>query len=69
MFAEIERENTILVYPEIVPQKSNPSKSKREAYLIARAMLHLRNHFTQSELAVIFHRSKKFIYMKLKELR
>ena len=55
-----------IIYPEVIP---SPKKRPKEKYLISKAILHLRRHFTASELALIFRRSKKYIYKKLKELR
>lgn len=66
---EIERQRSIVVYPETIPHKKIATTKQRRAYLMSRALLHLRKNFTQAELAIIFHKSNKFIYLKLKELR
>jgi hypothetical protein len=54
-----------IVYPEVI---SKPKTKPNEGYLFSKALLHLRKHFTPKELALIFRRSKKFIYKKLNEL-
>jgi hypothetical protein len=53
------------------PQVTRPKKTiitKQERYLISRALLHLRDHFTVKEIANLMNKSKNFIYKKLKEL-
>ena len=55
-----------IVYPEVIPRAK---KKVNERYLISKALLHLRKHFTIKELALIFRRSKKYIRNKIKDLR
>ena len=55
-----------IIYPEVI---SAPKKKSNKNYLISKALLHLRKHFTNKELARLLHKSKKYIYRKLKDLR
>lgn len=58
-------ESQTIQYPEVIKPRKRPSKK----YLMGRALLHLRDHFSARELAILFKKSKKWIYKKLRELR
>jgi hypothetical protein len=50
------------IYPEIIRQGKDHLSKARRKYLLSRAAVKLRKHFTAKETAIIMQRSERFIF-------
>jgi len=50
------------IYPEVIKIGHDKVSKARKRYLLSRAAIKLRKHFTAKETAIIMQRSERFIF-------